>query len=294
MMCIVILINALIWSVSAQGYISGDAGIGVYSSCDQPVRLSLDKWEYIIVDSTRTSFDGYPRFAWLGMDFADANHDGYGDIVAGKFFYMNPGGDMTKGWQRSTVKDTVDNMFIVDVDNDQFADVIGLSCNKQYWLEATDASCNKWKSTIIGHENICNHKMSSMGYCKADIFKEGKPQLLFTDKSGKVWCFEIPDDPESLWPVTIITENGSTDKSISPADIDGDGDLDLVTGCRFKDEKNHYTGVCWLENPGKKEGNWQQHKIGSVDYVSDHFAGADFNGDGNCEILVAESRSPEP
>lgn len=36
-----------------------------------------------------------------------------------------------------------------------------------------------------------------------------------------------------------------------------------------------------------------QHKIGSVEFVADHFAGADFNQDGHCEILVTESRAPQ-
>ena len=268
--------------------------LGSLQACNRPAKLPLDKWEYVLIDSTRTHYDVFTGWqAWFGMDFADGNHDGYGDIVAGKWFYLNPGADMKTSWKRSTVKDTVDNMFIVDVDNDIFPDVIGLSCNIQYWFEATDSLCTKWKKTIIGNESICNHKMSSMGYCKADIFKVGKHELIFTDLPGKVWCFEIPENPESLWPVTIITENGSTDKSISAADVDGDGDIDLVTGCQYENEKFHFKGVCWLENPGKKEGNWQQHKVGSIDYIADHFAAADFNRDGHCEILVTESRAPE-
>lgn len=211
--------------------------VGIVISCKKTAKLSLDKWEYILIDSTRTHYDVFTGWqAWFGMDFADGNHDGYGDIVAGKWFYLNPGGDMTKGWKRSTVKDSVDNMFIVDVDNDEFADVIGLSCNNQYWFEAEDKECTKWKTTIIGNESICNHKYSSMGYCKADVFKGGKQELMFTDEPGKLWCFEIPDNPEALWPVTIITETGSTDKSVSAADIDNDGDLDLVTGCVYENE----------------------------------------------------------
>jgi hypothetical protein len=60
-------------------------------ACNRPDKLSLDKWEYVLIDSTRTPFNGNLRFVWFGMDFADGNNNGYGDIVAGKWFYLNPG-----------------------------------------------------------------------------------------------------------------------------------------------------------------------------------------------------------
>jgi hypothetical protein len=254
--------------------------------------LSLDRWQYVVIDTTRTGNDLMKNWGWFGMDFADGNHDGFGDIVAGKWFYLNPGGDMSSQWMYYTIQDSVDNMFIVNIDDDQYTDIIGLRCNQQFWFEAENKEHTKWKATIIGNEPICNHKISSMGFCKADIFKGGKPELLFTDKPGKIWCFEIPDNPDTLWPVTIISENRATEKFISAGDIDGDGDLDLATGYQVADEK-HYQGVCWFENPGNNSGNWAQHTIGQVDYTADHFAIADFNGDGICEILVTEGRTPE-
>jgi len=263
----------------------------LFKSCMKPRPLSLDKWQHIVIDSTRSENDLVKGWAWFGMDFADGNKDGFGDMVAGKWFYLNPG-EQGKPWNRSTIKDTVDNMFIVDVDGDEFADVIGLRCNEQYWFEAENREHTQWKATKIGEETICNHRMSSMGFCKADIFSGGKPELLFTDYPGKVWCFEIPENPHSLWPVTIITENGATEKFVAAGDMEGDGDLDLATAYQIGDEK-HFKGICWFENPGTNEGGWQRHEVGEVDYTADHFAIADFNGDGVGEILVTEGRSPE-
>lgn len=254
--------------------------------------LPLDRWQYVLIDSTRTGNDLVPGWGCFGMDFSNGNEDGFGDILIGKWFYLNPAGDMTSKWMRSTIRDTIDAMFIVNVDDDEFTDIIGLRCNEQFWFEAENKECSIWKMVKIGDEPICNHKISSMGYCKADIFKGGKPELLFTDKPGKIWCFEIPDNPNSIWPVTIISESSATEKFVSAGDLDGDGDLDLATGYQFADEQLH-KGVCWFENPGKKSGNWVRHTIGNVDYVADHFAIADFNGDGIGEILVTESRTPE-
>lgn len=266
--------------------------IALLNFCAKHKPLPLDKWAYYLIDSTRTGNDIVKGWATFGMDFADGNKDGYGDVVAGKYFYLNPGGDYAQEWKRSILKDSIDNMFIVDVDGDDYADVISLQCNKQYWFEAENEAHTSWKATLIGTEAICNHKTSSMGFCKADIFPGGKPELLFTDYPGKVWCFEIPENPESFWPVVIISENGATEKFISAGDINGDGLLDLATGYKVGDEK-HFTGVCWLENPGEKRGNWKRHLVGKVDYTVDHFAIADFNGDGLAEIIVTEGRSPE-
>ena len=86
-------------------------------------------------------------------------------------------------------------MFIVNIDGDEYTDIIGLRCNEQYWSEALNNENTQWKQTKIGIEAICNHRMTSMGFCKADVFAGGKPEFLFTDFPGKIWCFEIPENP---------------------------------------------------------------------------------------------------
>ncbi|MFV0590363.1 MAG: FG-GAP repeat domain-containing protein [Draconibacterium sp.] len=255
--------------------------------------MSLDKWEYICIDSLRPGNDIVKSYGWFGMDMADANADGFPDLVVGKNFYLNPGGKPGKTWKNTVVKDSTDLYFIMNVDNDEFTDIIGLRCGAQYWFEANDKSCTSWTETKIGNEPICSHKTSSMGYCKADIFKGGKPEILFTDRPGKIWCFEIPEKPDSMWDVYVISENGGTDKFVAAGDVDGDGDLDLATAYQYENEKLH-RGICWFENPGVKRGNWERHPIGTVDHYADHFAIADFDSDGIPEILATEGAYPEP
>lgn len=257
-----------------------------------PEKLSLDKWKYILIDSTRTGNDIMKAWGSFGMDFADGNKDGYGDIIAGKWFYLNPKGDYTNEWIKSKTSDSVDNMFIVDVDGDAFADVVGLKCNEQFWYEAINKEHTQWRSTKIGEALICNHKMSALGYCKADVFKGGKQELLFTDKPGKILCFEIPDNPDLIWPVTIIADSGATEKFIDAGDMDNDGDLDLVSAFKISGEKL-FRGICWFENPGTKTGNWKRHHIGEVENTADHLAITDFNSDGICEVLVTEGKWPQ-
>ena len=258
-------------------------------NCTHQTRL--DQWEYVLIDSTRTGNDANPKWGTFGMDVADGNKDGFSDILAGKFFYLNPG-ENSGVWSASIIKDSVDGIFITDIDGDSLTDVIALGCNKQYWLEAQDAAHQIWDTHLIGEEPICNHKLSAMGFLLADIFPNGVEELIITDKPGKIYCFERPADPADFWSVSILSDSGGTEKSIFASDLDQDGLLDLVTGYQVADEKQ-FKGICWFQNTGKKEGAWPRHTIGQIDFTADHFGAADFDGDGTVEILVTEGRYPD-
>ena len=116
-------------------------------------KLSLDRWTYIEVDNNRGKWGDWDAPNWLkyfGLAMADVNGDGYKDIVAGRYFYRNPGGDMTGTWQRVTFEINVDGMLFVNVDGDSLADVIAEALPDVYWLEAQDKQGSSWKATKIG------------------------------------------------------------------------------------------------------------------------------------------------
>jgi len=63
-------------------------------------KLSLNDWTYIQVDNERCKWGDWDEPNWLkyfGLAMADVAADGYKDIVAGRYFYRNPGNDMSGG-----------------------------------------------------------------------------------------------------------------------------------------------------------------------------------------------------
>ena len=103
--------------------------------------LPVDRWTYMEIDSTRDlmkPMDGPDWFRSFGIDAIDINMDGYKDIVAGKYFCLNPGGDMEAPWKRTEFGFAYDGYKFVDVDGDQLADIIAEDLPNVVWLEADD------------------------------------------------------------------------------------------------------------------------------------------------------------
>lgn len=256
-------------------------------------KLSLDQFTYIRIDSTRTRLDGKKKGGggWFGLDMGDITGDGYDDIVAGKWFYRNPKGNMSLPWPRVTLGDSLDAMIIMNVDDDTFADVIAAKCNQQFWLESGDSLGNSWTVRKIGSLPICNHGTGCQGYAVAQMVPGGKDEILLNDDSG-IFYMQIPDKPESeSWPVRAITKGISNGEMVAAADLDGDGDLDVASGYKIGDQEN---GATWWENPGPNSVAWIQRPLGQTQFNVDRLALADLDGDRKIDVIVTEERYPGP
>ena len=244
-------------------------------------KFSPKKWTYIQVDDDRDVYRN--RIKAFGLAMGDLTGDAYGDIASGRYFYRNPGADMTGKWERITFPVNVDAVLIVDVDGDELGDVIGQALPDVYWLEAKDIQGNSWNTTKIGTIAKTGHE-NGQGYAVAQIIPGGKPELILKGGSedNEVYYFEIPDNPEvGNWPHTLIT-NESTDEGVGVGDIDGDGDIDICGGGLGG------KAVGWWENPGTGKGQWMKHIVGSNNHWADRFALADINEDGRLDIVMSE------
>ena len=259
--------------------------------------LPLDQWQYIEVDDDRQRFGGL--IAYFGLGWGDITGDGYLDLVSGRWFYRNPGDDMTGAWTsvEFNVGVNLDASLIVDVDGDEFGDVIASTGPEIYWLEANNTQGTSWTKHLIDDDAPYETEHDiPQGYATADIIPGGRPEVLFNN-GGILYYYEIPaSNPDAgNWPMTIIADE-TNGEDIGIADIDRDGLLDVATarwtGSGSKDMK-------WAHNPGDGSANWPEYIIGEivpsgVSRYPDRVKVADLNGDLRVDIIVTEEMLSNP
>jgi len=240
---------------------------------------SLDHWTYHQVTASHERT--------FGLAFGDVNGDGDADIVSGRTWYANPGGDLTGTWTQSPAfPNGAHAMLIVDVDGDAFADVIaqGNRGSEVYWLEATNAAGTSWSSTPIGTLPQSPHDEGMQGYRVAQLEAGGLPEVALSSGDG-LFYFRVPAaNPDAgSWPRVRVSESPS-DEGFGVADVDGDGDLDVAAGTADGQQ------VEWYRNPGDGSPDWTAFPLGDVSDFGfpDRFALADLNGDEKPDFVGSE------
>lgn len=94
----------------------------------------------------------------------------------------------------------------------------------------------------------------------------------------------------ATWAPIVLTGNAPTVSDVKPADVDGDGDPDLI----FTYPDSLTANISWLRNPldvggaaaALDPGNWQERPIGHVATNANVFTVGDIDGDGYADVLV--------
>jgi len=208
----------------------------------------------------------------------DVDGDGRQDLVAGGWWYRNPG-SLGGAWTRNVIGAPLNNMAAAhDFDDDGDLDVlgtkgVGANANPDFVWARNDGQGD---FTVL--ENIPDGEGDFLQGVAVERFQEDGPlQVALSWHAGGqgVQMLTVPADPSAeQWSWHVISE-ASQDEDLSPADLDGDGDLDL------------FQGTQWIENPGTTDASWPAHPIGSVtEGDPDRNEVADFNGDGRLDAVV--------
>lgn len=252
--------------------------------------LPLSDWPRHTIDDSSSGADG--------VKLADWNEDGLLDIVTGweegglTKIYLHPGKIKAKQkWPQMTVGSTpaVEDAVFVDVDGDFPLEVLSCTEGKErklyvHWAKSVGEEVVWHQSSIAVADGLMQWMYAvpfSLGPDNSTIVAAGK------GKHAAIGWFEIPDDPEAVqkWKWHPIGQVGWI-MSIIPADVDRDGDLDLL----ISDRRGELQGCRWLENRGRASWDepWPSHWIGArgkevmfIDY-------ADWDGDGAMEVLAVD------
>jgi len=119
------------------------------------------------------------------------------------------------------------------------------------------------------------------GLYVADMDLDGDPDLIVTtDSSAEVLLLVNQGGSPPAWEVQVVDADYPGGTSVHPADLDGDGDLDLAGAAQTPGHN-----VVWWRNDGGDPMTWTRLEIQDNFTVACNVFSADVDGDGDMDVL---------
>lgn len=197
---------------------------------------------------------------------------------------------------RITDKGTDEQIGIADIDGDGWNDVVAGDMKDGgsfiAWFRNPSDGNADWQRFRLGEFPGVYPDRLEVG----DIDGDGRVDVVVTEENdgsssdAEVMWYRQPEDPTAEWERNVVTEQYTTN-GLDVADLDGDGDLDLVVGEHRGDRR-----LAIWENTGVGPDGavaWSEHP---VDAGKESHLGArvhDLDGDGDFEIVSIGWDEPE-
>lgn len=222
----------------------------------------------------------------------DIDGDGDGDIVAaatgavGVVLYRNTAGDGSV-WTRLDVDSSFDGAFAVavgDMNLDGHPDILSVAHadNDISWWE------NNGSGTAWTRRNVDFSFNGASDIEAADIDGDGDLDIVATaDGDDDIAWWENTNGAGTAWTKRDIDTSFDAARAVKVADLDNDGDLDVVATGDFVSTVN------WWENTTGNGLNWTEH---TIDFSHSGGSGvdvADMDGDGDIDVFGSAEAGDE-
>ena len=249
---------------------------------ENPGKLGAEWKRHFITDSYDTE----------GGAEADINGDGQPDLVFAHYGHMGVlwidfSGPEPKVHHVGTRAQDGHGTGVADVDGDGKMDIL----TPNGWFRQIDADRDQWE--WHGDWQMGDAGFPIIGF---DVNKDGKTDIIYGHghSYGLYWLEQQGDGADRHWVKHTIDESYSQIHALKMADIDGDGELELLAGKRYRGHSGHDPGsydplVVYYYKIDRKTGTFTRYPI-SVNGTAGagtQFVVADLDGDGDVDIATA-------
>jgi hypothetical protein len=249
---------------------------------ENPGKLGA-KWKrHFITDSYDT------EGGWM----ADINGDGQADLIFAHYnhsgiLWIDFSGPEPKVHHVGGREQDGHGIGVADVDGDGKADIL----TPTGWFRQIDAEKDQWE--WHGDWDLGDAGFPIIGF---DVFNNGKTDILYGQghSYGIYWLEQTGEGSARRWVKHAIDESFSQVHALKMADIDGDGQLELLAGKRYRGHSGHDPGsddplVIYYYKIDRKTGEFTRYPI-SVNGTAGagtQFITGDLDGDGDIDIATA-------
>jgi len=222
------------------------------------------------------------------MDYGDINGDGRLDLIYSLKkdppneigWLQNSGATWTSTTIYNVNKQDGSAVAVGDIDNDGDLDVVsGHGDNSLYWHDNTNGDGTSWTNNQISAD-IGGKPGKFHSIVLVDIDNDGDLDIVVGHEGNSVLVYKNTNGDGSSWsaPITVYTSANKI-SGIAAADIDNDGDVDIISTDANQD-------IYWHENFAGG-GSWANRIVDTgVGNTVNGVDAADLDNDGDVDIVV--------
>lgn len=222
------------------------------------------------------------------IETADLNGDGNLDIVSAEevsdsvYWYQNTGG-ANPTFVRRLISSGISGVRAVrvdDIDADGLPDVLAASADDSTvgWFRNLGGAVPAFSSRMV----ITSNALSARSVHTTDLDDDGDIDVLIASHDDdKVAWYESNGGSLPTFTEHIVSTSVNGAITVHSADMDGDGDIDIIAGATLGFE------VLWFENDGSPTPGFTPHSISTTLNRVRTVHPVDLDNDGDLDILAA-------